>query len=164
MVLFLRAAALTTAALLTLSACGDESGPETAGDPTPSASTSPSPTAEPTVGSYPAFAPEDYSYTLVVMCFCADAGVDIRVTVAGGTVSDAVYARSGRGVKKGDPVEKYRWLTINDVIDAANDTEADSVQVTWPDGQDYPTSVYVDPQANAMDEEIGYEISDVVVA
>lgn len=164
MVLFLRAAALTTVALLTLSACGDESGPGTAVDPTPTGSPSPTPTAEPTVGSYPSFEPEDYVYTLKVSCFCADAGVPVRVTVTAGEVTDAVYARSGRGVGPGDPVPEYRRLTINDVIDAANDTEADSVQVTWPDGQDYPTSVHVDPDQHAMDEEIGYEVSDVTVA
>jgi hypothetical protein len=156
----LSTAVLTTATLLALAACGDGSG--TATDP--SSSSTPTPTVQPTVGTYPAFEPGDYTYTLVVNCFCADGGVPIRVTVASGEVTDAVYARNGGGVKKGDPVEPYRRLTINDVIDAANDTEADQVDVVWPAGQDYPTSVHVDPDKRAMDEEIGYEVSDVTVA
>ncbi|WP_346384311.1 DUF6174 domain-containing protein [Nocardioides sp.] len=154
---------VATVACLALAACGNDSDPGTATDPGGSSSTSPTPTAEPTVGSYPAFEPTDYSYSLSVSCFCADAGVPIRVTVEHGDVTAAVYAEGGRGVKQGDPVEKYRWLSINDVIDAANDTGAASVDVTWPDGQDYPSSVYVDQDKNAMDEEVGYQVSDVAV-
>jgi hypothetical protein len=153
---------LTITALVALTACGNGTDPGTATESP--ASTSPTPTARPTVGTYPAFEPADYTYTLAVTCFCADGGVPIRVTVENGAVTDAVYAKSRNGVKAGDPVEPYRRLTINDVIDAANDTEADRVDVVWPAGQDYPTSVYVDPQKNAMDEEVGYEISDVNVA
>jgi hypothetical protein len=160
------AAVLVTAlACLALTSCGDDSAPGTATDPGGSASTSssPTPTAEPTVGSYPSFGPQDYSYTLSVSCFCADAGAPIRITVEGGDVTDAVYLGGGRGVQAGDTVDDYRWLTINDVIDAANDTEAYSVNVTWPSGQDYPKSVYVDQQKLTIDEEVGYDVSDVTV-
>jgi hypothetical protein len=161
----LRLVGLALAAALTLAACGDDSGDGTATDPGGSTSPTPtaSPTAGPTVGTYPPFGPQDYDYTLRVSCFCPDAGVPISVTVRDGDVTEAVYAESGRGVHAGEAVEEYRWLTINDVIDAANDTEADSVQVTWPDGQDYPTSVYVDQDEMMVDEEIGYAVSDVVV-
>jgi len=161
----LRLAGLALAATLTLAACGDDPEDGTATDPGGSTSPTPtaSPTAEPTVGTYPHFGPQDYDYTLRVSCFCPDAGVPIRVTVREGDVTEAVYAESGRGVQAGDAVEEYRWLTINDVIDAANDTEADSVRVVWPEGQDYPTSVDVDPDERAVDEEIGYQVSDVSI-
>jgi hypothetical protein len=33
--------------------------------------------------------------------------------------------------------------------------------VDWPKGQDHPTSVWVDPDANAADEEIGYSIRNL---
>ena len=52
-------------------------------------------------------------------------------------------------------------VTINDVIDAANDKRADSVTVRWPDGQDYPNSVWVDQDRNMADEERGYTIRNV---
>lgn len=152
------------AATVVLSACGSGNG-DTAIDPgtepTPQPTTQP--TTQPTVGSYPPYAPTDYAYTLRVSCFCADANVPVRVHVVGGEVTSAVYARDGRGYDKGDPADDFRRLTINDVIDAANDTDAHSVQVEWPAGQDHPDSVYVDQDNHMMDEEVGYAISDVVV-
>lgn len=148
------------AATVVLSSCGTGNR-DTAIDPGAQPSTQP--TAVPTVGTYPSFEPTDYAYTLRVSCFCADANVPVRVHVAGGEVTSAIYARDGRGYDQGDPVDDFHRLTINDVIDAANDTGAYSVQVEWPAGQDHPDSVYVDQDDHIMDEEVGYAISDVVV-
>jgi hypothetical protein len=175
----MRGLALSAAALvlpLALVGCGSDDG-EVASDPAPtSTTTSPSasptpsptasPTASPTVGTYPEFAPTDYTFTLTVSCFCAFANVPVTVTVAGGEVVSAVYAEDagGRGeVHAGDPADKSSWLTINDVIAKANDTSADKVKVDWPAGQDYPSSVYVDPHKTMADEEVGYTIADVEV-
>lgn len=147
-----------------LTACGtsaDNTAQDPAGTGTPSVS--PTPEAPPTVGTYPSFAPTDYSFTLRVQCFCAGAGLPIRVTVADGKVTDAVYARNGRGVHRGDQADGYLAVTIDKVIEAANNTSAASVKVTWPAGQDYPSSVYVDQSEHMADEEIGYAVSDVVV-
>ena len=163
--------ALTTAvALLFLVACGDDDG-RAAQDPAPSTATSspsstPSdePTAEPTVGTYPPYEPDSYTYHLSVSCFCVGAGVPIKVTVEAGAVVDAVYLADDTGrhsVKKGDPADKTFWLTINDIIDAANNTAAAGVDVEWPEGQDYPSSVYVDEDEKVIDEEVGYTISNV---
>ncbi|MGZ4454942.1 MAG: DUF6174 domain-containing protein [Nocardioides sp.] len=169
----MRATVLTlAAATLFLSACGSRDTP-VATDPAPTSATAsptpsptPSPTASPTVGTYPSFAPTDYAYTLSVSCFCADMGQPIRVTVAGGRVVKAVWLGDGRGPgqRAGDPAPRYRWITIDDVIDAANDTHADRVQVTWPAGQDWPSEVQVDPSRETADEEVGYSVSDVVVS
>ena len=144
---------------------------DVASDPAPTVASSsstetPSPTAEPTVGTYPPFEPTDYSYVLSVSCFCMGAGVPIEVTVEDAEVVGAIYGAddTGRGgTKKGDPAEKNFWLTINDVIERANDTEAARVDVDWPAGQDYPSSVYVDGEENVADDEIGYTITNVVV-
>ncbi len=134
---------------------------ETSGSVSPSVSPSQGPS--PTVGTYPAYDPTDYTYTLSVSCFCLDSGVPIRITVEDGEVTAAVYAGDGRGVEKGQPADTFRWITINDVIDAANDTEAEVVTVRWPEGQDFPDSVSVDKSRQMMDEEIGYALSRVVV-
>jgi hypothetical protein len=147
---------------LVLAGCGGDDGEDVASDPGP-ATTEPTPTAAPTVGTYPAFEPEDYTYTLVVACFCPGGGTPVDVTVRDGAVVDAVYDGEGRGAEAGTPADDFMWLTINDVIDEANDTGAASVEVEWPAGQDYPTSVYVDEDLDTIDEERGYEISDVVV-
>jgi len=168
----MRPLALSLAALvlpLSLAACGsDDDGDDVASDPAPTTATSsPSPTAEPTTGTYPAFEPTDYTFELGVQCFCAGAGVPIEVTVLDAEVVGAIYSTddTGRGGgQAGDPVDNAFWLTINDIIDKANDTEADHVEVEWPEGQDYPDSVFVDGDKNAADDEIGYTISNVQVS
>ena len=158
--------------MMVLVACGDGDA-RVAEDPAPSSATaSPSSTAtseataEPTVGTYPPYGPESYTYHLSVSCFCLGAGVPIKVTVEDGVVVNAVYLADDNGrsaVKKGDPADKTYWLTINDIIDAANNTQAASVEVDWPEGQDYPSSVYVDEDEQLIDEEVGYMLSNVKV-
>ena len=96
----MRTLALTVAALLlplSLAACGsDDDGGDVASDPAPTTATaSPSPTAAPTVGTYPAFEPTDYTFELTVSCFCMGAGTPIHVTVVEAEVVDAIYAEGG---------------------------------------------------------------------
>jgi hypothetical protein len=170
----MRSLALSFAALivpLSLAACGtSDDGPDVATDPAPTTATStatPSPTAAPTVGTYPAFEPADYTFELTVSCFCAGAGAPIKVTVANAEVVGAIYTAddTGRGgTQAGDTPDHGFWLTVNDVIDRANDTKAAKVDVDWPAGQDYPNSVYVDGSTNIADDEIGYTITHVEVA
>lgn len=166
----LNAVVASSTAVFVLVACGNEDG-QTAEDPAPSSATaSPSstpsvePTTEPSVGTYPPYAPESYTYHLSVSCFCVGAGVPIKVTVDAGAVVKAVYLADDHGrspVKKGDPADKSFWLTINDIIEAANNTSAARVDVDWPEGQDYPNSVYVDEDEQLIDEEVGYTLSKV---
>ncbi len=172
----MRTFALSLAALvlpLSLAACSGDDGDDVASDPAPTSATAspsetPSPTAEPTVGTYPEFEPTDYTFELTVSCFCVGAGAPIEVTVENAVVVGAIYgpgSDGGRGgVKPGDPADKHYWLTINDVIEQANDTEAARVDVDWPAGQDYPNSVYVDTAENVADDEVGYTIANVVVS
>lgn len=110
---------------------------------------------------WPVYDVQDYSYTLRISCFCPDRGVPVVVTVRDGIATDAVYAARGRGHAAGDGAGDWMRVTINDVIDAANTEHAYQKRVRWPDGQDYPSSVWVDRDANAADEEIGYSIRDV---
>ncbi len=145
-----------------VAACGSDDGEQTASDPTSQEPTEP-PAAPPTVGTYPEFAPEDYTFELVTTCFCPDAGAPMLMTVVDGEVTEAVYTRAGRGLPDGTPVPRGRWRTIDEVIAAANDTDAEKVEVDWPAGQDYPSSVSVDTSTRIADEEVAYTVSDVVV-
>ena len=169
----MRPLARTLAALalpLTLVGCGssDDGEDDVAVDRGPTTSAEPSPTAAPTLGSYPSFGPTDYTYTLSIQCFCADGGAPVLVTVAGDRVVEAVYGAvegTGRGqVEPGQPAGDRHRLTIDDIIDRANDTEAARVDVDWPAGQDHPDRVHVDGDAGVADDEVGYVITDVRVA
>jgi hypothetical protein len=161
------ARALTIAALAVVALAGCSDGDETtdratdtSGDQATEGSPSESPT--PTVGSYPAFAPEDYSYTLMVTCFCPDAGAPVRVTVEDGEVVEAVYGSKGSGFDRGDPAPDYRAISINEVIDQLNAAaDAEAVRVDWPEGQEYPSTISIDESSRIADEEIGYTITDV---
>jgi hypothetical protein len=154
----LLAASLLTALALTGCGDGDDSATDSGNEKTGG-----TPSDPPTVGTYPDFEPQDYAYTLLVSCYCPDAGVPIRVTVANGE-AEGVYAQKGSGFAKGDPVPEVRAQSINDIISALNGaTKAESVTVEWPEGQDYPSDVYIDESSRIADEEIGYTISDVVV-
>jgi hypothetical protein len=128
---------------------------------TPEATPRGTPDPHPTAAPWPAYDVDDYTYTLRTTCFCGDRGVPVIVTVRDGTPTDAVYAHKGRGHAAGDPAGDWMWVTINDVIDAANTKDAYQVRVAWPKGQNYPTSVWVDRDANTADEEIGYAIRHV---
>ena len=161
----LLAAGVAALALTTLAACGGEDS-TTAEDPTeePTTAETSAPvdgaTAQP--GDFPSFTPADYTYRLEVICYCPITG-PVDVTVEDGEVASAVYARGGNGVKKGGEAAEFLRKTINDVIAAANDTTADEVQVTWPEGQDHPRSVSVDTDEQMIDEEITYIVRQVQV-
>jgi hypothetical protein len=144
-----------------LAACGDDT--QVAADPAPT-STSPSASPSASPGTYPAYPQPDYTYDLSVQCFCMGSGSPIEVTVEGGAVVAAVYLAddTGRGgTSAGDPADQRFWLTINDVIDLANHSDAERIEVDWPAGQDYPDRVFIDGSKRIADDEIGYSISNV---
>lgn len=118
----------------------------------------------PPAPTYPFLEAADYAYTLQIRCFCGNDGVPIEVTVEDGRAVSGIYLEDAyNGVEAGEPAAERTWLTLNDVIAAANDTEAFSVGVDWPEGQRWPNRVSVDPQENTIDEEYGYLVSDVVL-
>lgn len=165
-----RAALPLLVLLLASAGCGDGD-TEVASDPaSPSGSTSTPATPDPTEPEDPedptGFGPTDYAYTLTLACYCPDAGVPIRVTVADDEVVSAVYARSGgrAGAVAGEDVPLDRVVTLDEVIEAASTPDAYRVEVDWPEGQDHPDSVSVDLSKRTVDEEIGYLVADVEVA
>jgi hypothetical protein len=149
-----RLVALLVGSAVLTAGCG------TTGDVVRDAGATPEP--RPTGPPWPAYDVGDYTYTVRTACFCADRGVPVIVTVRDGKVTDAVFAHRGSGHAAGDAAGDWMRVTINDVIDAANTTDAYQVRVHWPDGRAYPTSVWVDQDENAADEEIGYSVRHVV--
>jgi hypothetical protein len=147
-----------------LTGCGSTVDVAQEADHSSPAPTTPAPTTpSPTTGTYPDYPHGDYTYVLRISCFCADVGVPFEITVQDGKAVKVVYAKKGHGHRAGE-VADLSWMqvTLADIIDAANDTQAAQVTVEWPAAQDYPTSVYVDQDRMMADEEIGYFVSDVV--
>jgi hypothetical protein len=161
----LLSAAAAAMALTVIAGCsGDDDGDatDTATDTASTTPTTSDPTAEPTVGTYPELDAEDYTFVLEQVCFCPITG-PVKVVVEDGEVTSAVVLKGGQGIEKGSNAPDYLWITINDVIAQANDTDAADVQVRWPDGQDWPDRVSVDKIELATDDEINYVVRDVTV-
>lgn len=117
--------------------------------------------AEP--GEYPVYAETDYAFTVSRGCFCPDAGVPIRVTVVDGEVVEAVYVGGGgrAGVEPGQTALGSGPPPLAELVERANDPDVALVEVTWPEGQDWPTEIFLDLDERAMDEEQRWVISDV---
>jgi hypothetical protein len=162
-------AALTVPLLLTASACSKESdraADRTTASASPSAgetSTATTGSSDPTgttgTGAYPAYAPQDYSYQLEVLCYCPQVGT-VEVVVRDGEVTDAM---SLDGPTAGRPAPEFARLTIDEIIAMANDPQVAKARVEWPDGQDHPSSVMLDRIAQAVDDEVTYTIKAVAV-
>jgi hypothetical protein len=158
-------ATLLLALAVVPTACGGDDG-TTATDPAPTTATAeptpPEPSEAPTPGSLPDFPYQDYAYTLQRRCFCADADQGYRITVGGGVVTGVTWASDGPGHRAGEEVtDEYLRVTIQDIIDQANDPDADHVEVAWPPGQAWPDSVSIDHRTNVADDEVTYQVSDV---
>ena len=109
--------------------------------------------------TWPTFAPQDYVYRLEILCFCPLLG-PLRVSVEDGEVTSAI---SISGESKGQEAPEFARLSINDVIARANDPQVAEAEVTWPDGQDHPTTVAIDQIERATDDEVTYTIRNVRV-
>ena len=163
---FLPAVVAAVAATLVLTACGGADD-DTATDPAVSSPTPDSPSAQPSaepamIGDYTAYPHDDYTYDLEVQCFCPYFGQPVTVTVVGGEVTAAVWAKKSRDHAKGDAVnDEWLRLGINDVLEEAADPSYDKVDVQWPDGADHPDQIAIDKMKNAIDDEITYVITNV---
>lgn len=162
----MRSAVTLLVGLLLLAAAGcsaDEAKQGTAA-PTDTATAAPdtSESADPAEDEHPAFTETDYRYVLVRSCYCPYR-VPVAVTVRDGEVASAVALESGgRGVSKGDRAPDSHRLTINDIIDLAEDPSQNAT-VDWPDDQAWPDRVRTDQIPSARDDEITYVIEQVRV-
>lgn len=162
--LVLAAAAASLVLLAGCSGGSDARAVDPAAEPGTTSSAPPSepPSPAPTVGSYPAFPHEDYDFTVAVSCFCATRGEPVRIEVRDGEAVSATWARTAYGHKKGE-VAQVPLVTIDDIIDQINNPKAAYVDVSWPVGQDHPSTAFIDVSRQMADEEMGYKLSDVDV-
>jgi len=114
------------------------------------------------VDSHPDYSgPSDYAFTLRVGCFCPYTG-PLRITVHDNEVVDVRQL----GPVLGGPVSQD-WLDeqamtleeLDALVDRAR-READDVDVTYDPTYGFPTDVYIDWIKDAVDDEIGYTVTD----
>lgn len=153
--------ALLLAGAALLAACGNSEaasgGADEAASTDPIATTPTTKSPRPSSTRPTSYPDDDYSYVMSWSCECLDAGARIAITVEDRKAVDARYVQNGYDHQAGQRVsEKYRWLTLDDLIDLANTEKADKVTAVWPDGQDYPRAVDLDYNVNTADDEVSY--------
>jgi len=156
--LMLTALAALTPALLV--GCGSTA-PDEARPSETSASTSPLASAgRPTGPPWPRIPEDDYSYELMLNCYCADRGPFV-ISVRDGQVSDVVYGRGAVGHPAGQPASGgWARLTIDDLIRRANDPSTE-VDVRWPQAHAYPSWVWINRSQMPVDGGIQYRLRHV---
>ena len=102
----------------------------------------------------------NYRFTLKVICFCPSERVDpIRIEVRNNQVTSLVYAGTGL-VPSRNFWENENTIDKLFVIIHANATQSGGkLEVSYDTTLSYPTRIFIDPIPNAVDDEIGYEIS-----
>jgi hypothetical protein len=106
---------------------------------------------------------DDYSYVLRRGCFCPEEyTLPVEITVVGDAVSSAVYAEDS--ALAGEPVvDDYETLTIDELFDFTAEAiaEADRIEIEYDATAGYPSSVQIDYQVMAADDELSVHASDL---
>lgn len=105
----------------------------------------------------------DYAFTLRVACFCLPAATEpVRVEVRRGRIARIVDPDTG------ELVDQDRWPlypTIGGlftILLEAVEADAHEIDVEWDAMLGHPRHVFIDYERRTVDEEIGYEVRDVV--
>ncbi len=93
----------------------------------------------------------DYTYTLTWQCFCPEGGTPSAVEVQGGEVVGSTPELPEASTVEG----------LFDTVRSAIESDPDAFDVSYDAVLGYPTMLDVDPMANAMDEEYGFEAKDL---
>jgi hypothetical protein len=105
-----------------------------------------------------------YRYTLRVLAFApVERTAPVDIEVRDGIAVSALYQESGQGatneiIRNADTVEK-----LFDIIQNAIDDKVDEVTVEYDTAYGYPKGIRIDPLKTAIDEEIGYTVSEFQV-
>ena len=105
---------------------------------------------------------EDYAFVLQWACFCdAEMAGPALITVASGEVESATYTLDGQPVTKAF-MGAYAFDGLFDFLQSAVDMPADSIEVSYDPSLGYPTNAYVDYYFGALDDEMGFTVSEYV--
>jgi hypothetical protein len=100
-----------------------------------------------------------YNYVVSNNCFCVLGGVPVEVSVRNGQVISVVYASNGVPLAP-DLASLYHDVDgLFDLIDDAIRQRAHRVNALYDSQYGYPSDVFIDYQANAIDEEFGFRVS-----
>ena len=107
-----------------------------------------------------AYEPANYSYAVRRLCFCAPESIGpVRVVVSNGIVVEARYVATSDTVPT-----SFRSLFpavegLFDILEDAYDNDASDVDVTYDPNTGVPTNFFIDYIENAIDDEVGYEVT-----
>jgi hypothetical protein len=105
--------------------------------------------------------PASYEYVQTQLCFChPDYTQPYRIRVQAGKVVDARNAATGAPTPA-----QYKARTVPElfaVIEDALDREADQIDVAYDPDLGYPTSIVIDYERQAADEELTLEAEGLV--
>lgn len=99
---------------------------------------------------------EDYTFSISAQCFCPFTD-PVDVTVVGGVVTgvtkagQAVQPNEVAGIPK-TIIELFAVVTTH--------ADAAALAVEWDSAFGFPASIQVDPIANAIDDEVGYTVTN----
>ncbi|MCI0485676.1 MAG: DUF6174 domain-containing protein [Blastocatellia bacterium] len=105
----------------------------------------------------------DYQYTFRLTCYCPQQFTrPVRVSVRDGEVEEVKYIVSGEQADISMfehylKIERLFWI-IQDGIDR----KAHKINVSYHSEFGYPKSVYIDYKETTIDEEIRFEVEDLV--
>jgi hypothetical protein len=98
----------------------------------------------------------DYTIGQTLMCFCPDGGTEFEISVRRDTIYSVVGLDNGIRV----PSDQWgRYRTVNglfELISSINPGGVAVMQVTYDPALGLPTSIYVDMNATAADDEYRY--------
>lgn len=106
----------------------------------------------------------DYEMTYQVQCFCPQ--LEVTVVVAGGEIADTTSRDPSADASSSPPWESVP-LTVEDMFDeiqAAYDSDAAEVQVSYDPTDGHPFRYWVDQEAEMADEEQGIEVVSFAVS
>lgn len=107
---------------------------------------------------------ESYRFTLVRNCFCLIRG-PVVVEVRDGAVESIVDADTGEPVVGNTQLDEVfgEVATIEALFDVIADAEgAARLDTEFDPELGYPTTIYIDESEMIADEEMGYEVKDLV--
>ena len=97
----------------------------------------------------------NYTIDQVKSCFCADAGLSVRITVR----SDTIY--SVMRLSDNTIIAKSNYLSVDSLFGVIKYGTADSIEVKYNTQYGYPEYLDIDPQNHPVDGGVLYETSNL---